>query len=53
MTEPARRHLPDDQGATMLEYGMMISLIAAVVAVVAAVLGTRVADVYTAVTASF
>ena len=32
----------DDKGATMVEYGLMVSLIAVVVAVGAAALGTRI-----------
>ena len=38
-----------DEGATMVEYGLMVALIAVVVAVAAAVLGTNVAGLFTRV----
>lgn len=37
----------DDEGATMLEYGLLITLIAVVVAVAAALFGTQVAALFT------
>ena len=37
----------DERGATMVEYGLMVALIAVVVAVAAAVLGTGIAALFT------
>ena len=42
-----------DAGATTAEYGILITVIAAVVALIAAVLGTQVATLYTAATSNF
>lgn len=42
----------DETGATMVEYGLMVALIAVVVAVAAAVLGTGIATLFTDVTTS-
>jgi pilus assembly protein Flp/PilA len=39
----------DESGATMVEYGLMVALIAVVVAVTAAVLGTEIAALFTTV----
>lgn len=41
-----------DEGATMVEYGLLVALIAVVVAVAAAVLGTKIASLFTNVTAT-
>ena len=43
----------DDCGATMVEYGLLITLIAGIVATGAAILGTNVTALYTSVTGSF
>lgn len=43
----------DDCGATLVEYGFLITLIAGIVATGAAVLGTNVTALYTSVTGSF
>ncbi len=40
----------DDEGATMVEYGLLVALIAVVVAVAAAVLGTRVSTLFNGLT---
>ena len=40
----------DDKGATMVEYGLMVALIAVVVAVAAAALGLRVSAFFDTVT---
>jgi pilus assembly protein Flp/PilA len=45
-TKPLRR---DDRGATMVEYGLLVALIAVVVGVAAAVLGTDIAALFTKV----
>ena len=37
----------EDEGATMLEYGLLITLVAAVVAISAAAFGARVATLFT------
>ena len=42
----------DDEGATMVEYGLLVALIAVVVGVAAAVLGTGIAGLFTTVNAS-
>jgi pilus assembly protein Flp/PilA len=42
----------DDEGATMVEYGLLVSLIAVVVGVAAATFGTQLALVYTNVSGS-
>ena len=39
----------NDKGATMVEYGLMVALIAVVVAVTAATLGTKIATMFTTV----
>ena len=36
----------DDKGATMVEYGLLVALIAVVVAVAATVLGTRISTMF-------
>lgn len=41
-----------DEGATMVEYGLLIALIAVVVGVAAAVLGTKIAALFTTVAGS-
>jgi pilus assembly protein Flp/PilA len=42
----------DEEGATMVEYGLMVALIAVVVAVAAAVLGKDIAQLFTNVSGS-
>ena len=44
-----RIHRRDDEGATMVEYGLLVALIAVVVAVAAATLGTQIAALFTRV----
>ena len=39
----------DDEGATAVEYGMMVALIAAVIVAIVAVLGGQVNDAFTTV----
>ena len=36
----------DDEGATMVEYGLLVALIAVVVAIAAAALGTRISTMF-------
>ena len=40
----------NDKGATMVEYGLLVALIAVVVGVAATVLGTQIAALFTRVT---
>lgn len=47
-----RRKHTDDEGATMVEYGLLVALIAVVVGVAAAVLGTNIAALFTSVGSS-
>lgn len=42
----------DDRGASMVEYGLLVALIAVVVAVAAGPLGTAIAGLFTTVTGS-
>ena len=42
-----------DTGATMVEYGLLLTLIAVVVAVAAATLGTQIAALFTTVSNDF
>ena len=42
-----RSFLNDEDGATMVEYGLMVALIAVVVAVAAKVLGTDISTLFT------
>ena len=42
----------DDDGATMVEYGIMVALIAVIVAAAVGPLGTAIAAMFTAITAS-
>jgi pilus assembly protein Flp/PilA len=44
-----RRVETDDDGATMVEYGLMVALIAVVVAVAAGTLGTAIFDLFNTV----
>ena len=41
----------DDEGATMVEYGLLVALIAVVVAAAAAVFGTQMAAMFTNISA--
>jgi len=45
-----RKH--DDEGATAVEYGLMVSLIAAVIVIAVAALGTKLNGIFTSVTAA-
>ena len=45
-------HRDEDDGATMVEYGLMVSLIAVVVAVAVGPLGTAIAAMFVTVTGS-
>ena len=42
----------NEEGATMVEYGLLVALIAVVVAVAATVLGTQIAALFTRVSTS-
>ena len=42
----------NDEGATMVEYGLLVALIAVVVGVAAATLGTQIAALFTTVSTS-
>ena len=48
----ARRLDSKDKGATAVEYGLMVSLIAVVIITAVTLLGTRLAAIFTAVTAA-
>jgi len=48
LAQPLRR---DDRGATAVEYGLLVALIAVVVAIAAATMGTAIAGVFSNVTA--
>lgn len=41
-----------EEGATMVEYGLMVALIAVVVAIAAALLGTNIAALFTSIAGS-
>jgi len=43
------RHLDNEAGATAVEYGMMVALIAAVIVTIVATLGTQVNTAFTTV----
>lgn len=49
LTGGFRAFLADEDGATMVEYGLMVALIAVVVAVAATTLGTKIAALFTSV----
>ena len=44
--------LRDDRGATAIEYGLMVALIAAVIIVAVGALGTQLNDIFKSVTGS-
>ncbi len=50
--ERLKRFLKDEDGATAVEYGLMVALIAAVVIAGATLLGLRTDDVFTTVSGS-
>ncbi len=52
MTKKLIAKFRNETGATMVEYGLMVALIAVVVAVAAATLGTRIALLFTTVSTS-
>ncbi len=43
----------DDRGATAVEYGLIVALIAGAIVTVVATLGTKVANVFTTITNQF
>lgn len=45
----AKKHLESEKGATAVEYGLLVALIAAVIIVIVATLGTQVNAAFTAV----
>jgi pilus assembly protein Flp/PilA len=49
LAEPVRR---DDRGATAVEYGLLVALIAAVIVTVVAALGTKLSSMFNSVTNS-
>jgi pilus assembly protein Flp/PilA len=49
MRQTLRRFLHDDSAATMVEYGVMVALIAAVAILAVTTLGTEVRDTFTSV----
>jgi pilus assembly protein Flp/PilA len=49
LTQPLRR---DDRGATAVEYGLMVALIAAVIVAVVATLGNQINNAFTTVSNS-
>jgi len=48
--EKIKRFLKEEEGATMVEYGLMVALIAAVVMVAVGPLGEAIRDMFTGVT---
>ena len=48
-----RRHFRNDEGATAVEYGLLVSLIAIIVIGGVTLFGTKVNDVFTLVTTKF
>jgi pilus assembly protein Flp/PilA len=48
LAEPVRR---DDRGATAVEYGLLVALIAAVIITVVTTLGTKLSSMFNTVTA--
>jgi pilus assembly protein Flp/PilA len=50
VTQPLRR---DDRGATAVEYGLIVALIAVVIAVAVTTLGTTIKQAFTTVTGNF
>jgi pilus assembly protein Flp/PilA len=48
----AKNFLTDESGATMVEYALMVALIAVVVGVAAATLGTGIATQFTTISGS-
>jgi pilus assembly protein Flp/PilA len=53
MLTTLRNVIRDDEGATMVEYGIMVALIAAVSIAVVKVLGTNVSSAFNNVNSSF
>ncbi|MFC7486697.1 Flp family type IVb pilin [Knoellia sp. CPCC 206453] len=47
-----RKRLASDVGATMVEYGLMVALVAVVVGVAAAVLGTNISTMFNTIATS-
>jgi pilus assembly protein Flp/PilA len=52
MFNTVRNILRDDEGATMVEYGIMVALIAAICIAVVGVLGKNVSNAFSTVNAS-
>lgn len=52
MFKSLRNVLADDEGATMVEYGIMVALIAAVCIAVVTTLGQKVSNAFSTVNAS-
>ena len=46
-----RRHAREDRGATAVEYGLLVALIAAIIVVVVSVLGKKVSNAFESVNA--
>jgi pilus assembly protein Flp/PilA len=53
MLKAIRNVMHDDEGATMVEYGIMVALIAAVCIAVVKTLGSNVSNAFSNVNASF
>ena len=49
----ARRFIRDESGATMVEYALMVALVAAVCVVAVTTFGTAVSNQFTAIAGSF
>ena len=47
LLESFKMHVRNDEGATAVEYGLMVSLIAAVIVVAVALIGTKLNSVFT------
>ena len=52
MTKFVQQLWKDEEGATMVEYGLMVALIAGIVMAAVGPLGTAIAAMFTAVTAA-
>ena len=49
LLESFKMHVRNDEGATAVEYGLMVSLIAAVIGVAVALIGTNLSSLFTTV----
>jgi pilus assembly protein Flp/PilA len=52
LKDAARSFLVEDEGATMVEYGIMVALIAAVCVTIVGILGGQIKDAFTTTSAA-